>query len=539
MLMHVHYRRVAIAMAAVLLPSLATAQVVEQQTIQITTSGGGSGGSVQLPMGLGGPPRQFKTGTGRLRGRVLASDGSGPIRRAQVRISGTEVAPKAALTDAEGRFEFRDLPAGRFTLTASKSGFVSVQFGQTRPYEQGKPIELTDKQALDNADINMPRGGVIAGRIVDEFGDAVPDAAVTAMRLTWMNGRRRLAPAGGRIGQTNDLGQYRIYGLPPGDYYVSASLRGGTFEMMDVELMVSGASTSAAPSASMPKSGYASTYYPGTPNAAEAQKIALAAGQETASADFSLVPVRLARISGLVLASDGKPVDGASISVTPASRGEFAGIMGPSNTRTAKDGSFTLNSVPPGDYLLQARSIQTFTSTQGDSVMVFRAGPMGSGDAEFGAIPLSVSGEDLSNVVLMTSKGATVTGHVTFDGGRPSGLAAFRIMSMPVDLDVPTPVGGPATPKEDGTFELKGLSGQRVFRLAASPPGWTLKSVKLNGNDITDSGAEFKPGEATSGLEIEVTSRTTSITGSVTASDGALLKDYTVVVFADSPELWR
>ena len=153
---------------------------------------------------------------------MLASDGAGPIRRAQVRISGPDVAPKAALTDAEGRFEFRDLPAGRFTLQATKSGFVNVQYGQTRPFESGKPIELADKQSLDNADISMPRGSVIAGRIVDEFGDPLPDVSVTAMRQTWQNGRRRLRPSPGRIAQTNDLGQFRIYGLPPGDYYVSA-----------------------------------------------------------------------------------------------------------------------------------------------------------------------------------------------------------------------------------------------------------------------------------------------------------------------------
>ncbi len=215
-------------------PALAVAQTTVEQTIQIGPGGGG-GGAIQLP-GMMGGPRTFKTGTGRIRGRVLASDGAGPIRRAQVRISGSEVAPKAALTDAEGRFEFRELPAGRFTLQASKSGYVNVQYGQTRPFESGKPIELADKQGLDNADISMPRGSVIAGRIVDEFGDAIPDVSVTAMRQSWQNGRRRLVPSPGRVAQTNDLGQFRLYGLPPGDYYVSASLRSGGIEMMEMEL---------------------------------------------------------------------------------------------------------------------------------------------------------------------------------------------------------------------------------------------------------------------------------------------------------------
>jgi protocatechuate 3,4-dioxygenase beta subunit len=517
----------------------ASAQVVEQQTIQINTAGGG--GAVRLPDLLGGPQRQFKTGTGRIRGRVLASDGTGPIRRAQVRITGSEIAPKAALTDVEGRFDFRDLPAGRFTLQSSKSGFVSVQYGQTRPFEQGRPIELADKQALDNADINMPRGGVISGRIIDEFGDAVPDASVTAMRQTWTNGRRRLVPSPGRVAQTNDLGQFRIYGLPPGEYYVSASLRGGggPLEMMELELMAAGGFTAGSPSASTPRSGYASTYYPGTPNAGEAQRVSVAAGQEVSNADFSLVAVRLARVRGLVLSSDGKPVEGAMISATPASR-ELGGLIAPSTARTAKDGTFTMNSVAPGDYNLQARSMQIITSTSGDNMMVFRASSIGGGgDQEFGSTPLSVGGDDITNVLLTTSKGGTATGHVSFEGAKPPSITGIRVTSVPVESDGPTLGGGLASLKEDASFELKGLAGARLIRVANTPPGWTLKSVKLNGTDITDTGAEFKVGEPTTGLEIELTSKPTTISGSVTASDGSILKDYTAVVFSESPEHWR
>jgi hypothetical protein len=528
----------AIPLTLLLAPALAVAQTTVEQTIQIGP-GGGAGGAIQLP-GMMGGPRTFKSGTGRIRGRVLASDGAGPIRRAQVRISGPDVAPKAALTDAEGRFEFRELPAGRFTLQATKSGFVNVQYGQTRPFESGKPIELADKQSLDNADISMPRGSVIAGRIVDEFGDAIPDVSVTAMRQTWQNGRRRLAPSPGRVAQTNDLGQFRIYGLPPGDYYVSATMRtGGGIDVMDMELMVSGASTSAGPTASAPKSGYAATYYPGTPNVVEAQRITLAAGQESPSADFALVAVRLAKVSGIVIGPDGKPLEGTQVSAVPANR-DFGGLLGQTSARTAKDGSFTLNSVPPGDYALQARSVQVITSSQGDNMMVFRAVSMGGGgDSESGSTPLSVAGEDVSGILLTTSKGGNATGTVVFEGPRPASMGSIRITSMPVDSDGPALGAGAVSAKDDGTFELKGLSGPRLIRVGNAPPGWTLKSVKLNGTDITDSGAEFKTGETTSGLEVELTNKATAVNGSVTASDGALLKDYTVVIFSEMPEHWR
>ncbi len=162
-----------------------------------------------------------------------------------------------------------------------------------------------------------------------------------------------------------------------------------------MELMVSGAvaTTTSGPSVSEPKSGYASTYYPGTANVGEAQRISLAPGQESSSADFALVPVRLARVSGIVIGSDGKPLEGASVSALPLNR-ELSGMLMQQTARSAKDGSFTLSNVAPGDYTLQARSIQVFTSSQGDNVMVFRATAMAGGDSESGSTPLSIGGED-------------------------------------------------------------------------------------------------------------------------------------------------
>ena len=521
---------------AVAVPQI-EAQVVEQQTIQISP-GGGVGG-IQLPMGLGGP-RQNKTGTGRIRGRVIASDGSGPVRRAQVRLTSPDITPKVAMTDAEGRFEFRELPASRFTMQATKSGFVSVQYGQTRPFESGKPIELADRQAMDNADIAVPRGGVISGRIVDEFGDALPDVQVTAMRQAWANGRRRLMPSPGRIATTNDLGQFRIYGLPPGEYFVSASIRGGALEMLDFELMGATPGTAAAPTASAPKSGYASTYYPGTVNPAEAQRVTLASGQELTGADFPLIAVRLARVTGIVLNSEGRPAEGALVTLAPSTRDLGLSLNMPS-ARTARNGTFVMNNVPPGDYTMQVRGIQIITSTQGDNMMVFRAASMvGGGEAEFGSTPISVNGEDVENVMLTTSKGGTAAGRVRFDGPMTAAPTSVRILSTAVDPDNALgAVGGAAgTVKEDGTFELKGLAGPRMIRVAA-PPGWTLKSVKLNGADITDTGADFKPGETTSGLEVELTSKATAVTGGVTGEAGGPLKDYTVVVFSEMPDHWR
>jgi hypothetical protein len=496
--------------------------------------------TTDLPMQLPGiGPRQPKTGTARLRGRVLSAESGGPVRRAQVRIMGSDIGSKSAMTDAEGRYEFRDLPAGRFNLSAAKAGYVSVQYGQTRPFESGKAIDLGDGQALDKADISMPRGSAISGRLVDEFGDPVADAIVNAMRSAWVGGRRRLQPTG-RTATTNDLGQFRIYGLSPGEYYVNATFRG---DMMAMEVAMAAAAGvgTGGPVGSNPNSGYAATYFPGTANGAEAQKVTLAAGQEAQNTDFALLPVKLAKISGTVISSEGKPVDGSMINALPRNAdGPGMMMMMAGNTRTDKNGNFTIPNLAPGEYTLQSRVMQFMTSGGGDNMtFTARVGGDSGSEAETGSLPISVSGEDLSNVVIVTSKGATATGRLAFeDGSKPGTLTGIRVSASAADVEGPMMgFAGPGSVKADGTFELRGLGGARIIRAANLPAGWMLKSVRVNGNDITDTGMDFKPGETIAGVEVTLTSKLTEVNGTV--KDGSQqVKDYTVVVFTDEPQKW-
>jgi carboxypeptidase family protein len=492
---------------------------------------------VQLP-GMG--PRQPKTGTGRLRGRVLSADTGGPVRRAQVRITSPDIGSKSALTDGEGRYEFRDLPAGRFNMSATKAGYVTIQYGQTRPFESGKAIDLTEGQLMEKADFSLPRGSAISGRLVDEFGDPVADALVSAMRSAWSGGRRRLQPTG-RTAQTNDLGQFRIYGLSPGDYYVSATFRGGDMVAMEIAMSAVTGAGSGGPTGSNPNSGYSPTYFPGTANGAEAQKITLTVGQEAQNTDFALLPVKLAKISGTVISSDGKPVEGSMINAAPRNSDGAGLMMMGGGARSDKAGNFTISNLSPGEYTLQTRAMQIMTSGGGDN-MVFtaRVGVGADGnEAETGSLPVTVNGEDLSGVVIVTAKGATASGHLTFEGGaKPTALTNIRVTATPVEMDGPMiSFGGPGSVKADGTFELKGLSGTRIVRAASLPPGWMLKAVRVNGNDITDAGIDFKAGEAVTGIDIVLTSKLTEVNGTVKAGS-AQAKDYTLVIFSDESQKW-
>jgi hypothetical protein len=380
---------------------------------------------------------------------------------------------------------------------------------------------------------------------VDEFGDPIADASVSAMRSVWANGKRRLQQTG-RNAQTNDLGQYRLFGLAPGEYYVSATFRGGEMAMVEMA-MVAATSAAAGPSGSSPNNGYAPTYFPGTTNGGDAQRLALAVGQEAQGTDFALLPVRLAKITGTVINSEGKPAEGTMVTAVPRTSGVDV-MFGPSGTtRTDKSGNFTLTNVPPGDYTLQTRGLQIMTSSnEGAGAVTFTMtrivgdGPLaGGGETESGAVPLNVTGDDIANVIIITTKGATATGHLTYEGGmKPTGVGTVRIMAIPVDNDGISIGGGAGTVKADDTFEMKGLTGTRTFRVMGLPQGWTLKSVKLNGQDVTDTGVEFKGSEATTGLDLVVTSVSTALDGTVKDSGGNTVKDYTVVVFSDDPQKW-
>ena len=360
----------------------------------------------QAPLVRPGPGRPLRAqptrvdaprGTSIIRGQILTADNGTPIRRAQVRINAADVREsRVAITDAQGRFEIKELPAGRYTMTASKAGFVTLQYGQRRPSESGTPIELGDGQSLDKVAIALPRGSVLGGRITDEFGEPVANANVSAFRFGYVGGARRMMPAGPNSrDNTDDQGQFRLFGLPPGEYYLSATLRTGGPEVTE---------------AAGELSGYPATYYPGTANVAEAAPITLAVSQENTGVSFGLIAARLVRVSGQVITSAGTPAAGGMVMLIPAGangRPAIAAQQGGAGNRIDPTGTFRLPSVAAGRYQLQARS--------------------GGRDFEIARMDPS-SHEDVEGVTLRHRACANVAGSVVSDTGTTdfAGAAARR-----------------------------------------------------------------------------------------------------------------
>jgi len=285
----------------------------------------------------GRPPRDraaVQAGTGIIRGRVFAGDTGKPLRRARITAAAPELGgePRATSTGMDGRYEITDLPAGRYTLRVSRSGYLPLMYGQRRPLEQGKPLQLLDKQAIDNIDFNLPRSGVIRGQIIDELSEPVADVPVFAMRSMYWQGRRRTVPAAPPA-RTDDAGEFRLVGLGPGTYYVMANLR-ETWTVTENGVQQT--------------LGYAPTYFPGTTSLTDARRVAVGVGQDAVNTNFALMPGRTATISGTAVDSAGRPLVSRPVNLLQ----EFAGpgmgmMMMGATTMTAPDGSFALKNVSP------------------------------------------------------------------------------------------------------------------------------------------------------------------------------------------------
>jgi protocatechuate 3,4-dioxygenase beta subunit len=445
-----------------------------------------------------------------VRGRVTSVTG-GAVRGAEIRareVNGRET--RLVTTDDAGVYELRDLVPGSWNLTASKTGFITQQYGQKRPFAATEPLTVGERQSVQ-ANFTLGRAGAISGRVLDEFGDPVAGARVQVLRSRFTRGRRTLAPTG--VGdQTDDTGAFRLYALPPGDYFVGAAQRAATAETPMSEAQIG-----------------PQTYYPGTTVIAEAQRIRLGAGEEQPNITFPLSPVRAVRVSGTVLSARGGPAEDASVRLVNAGDFSLVGVPLGNFGMSQANGAFTFINVVPGSYILEAHAGSVFGGlTEG---------------AENASMPVTIGPEDVTGLTITTAPGGAITGLVTTENGAPPPAGVqIRFEATTGGMQFESTIEGRSRPGGPGrggalppySFRLPVTAGG--FHLGVTAPqGWMLKAIDIGGSDVTDKPIEVRSGNTEA--RVVLTDRVTQVDGSVTSGTRPA-PAVDVVVFPDEPALW-
>jgi protocatechuate 3,4-dioxygenase beta subunit len=506
-------------------------------------------------------------GTATITGVVVVSGTGVPARRSRVTITSQEARmTRNTVADENGRFAFSNLPAGRYSLTAAKPGHIASSYGQSRPGLPGTPIQLDDGQKFE-ARLQITRGGVLTGVVLDEDGDAIPGIQVRALRYVRQNGQRTLR--GENIASTDDRGIYRIFGLQPGDYLLAATAR-NTGDVPNPEAMRAQVQTfrdraaalgqsdmpradafiarleeiqaAAASDGAAPATGYAPIYYPGTVALAQAGAVTLGPGEERAGLDFQLQRVAVARVEGLVVTATGQAAQ--NIQVTLSEINQPAPGVGNSSARVDNEGRFRFSNVAPGRYRIAARGIVGGGRGRG----AVESGPFAGGAGRRGMVPagadtlrlwaaaeISVDGRNINDIALALQPGVSASGRIVFQGSLPppADLTQIRVNVIPADAGPARELSAPVVGRVDpsGKFTIDGITPGR-YRLNASGAerGWVLDAAVVDGQDSLDFPFEIKS-ENVGAAVITFTDRRSELSGALTDERGQPALGYTIVLF--------
>lgn len=487
--------------------------------------------------------------TGSIEGTVVKVGTADGISKARVTLtiaqgSGTA---QAVTADSEGKFVIRNLPAGQYRLTSTRDAYVTGSYGQRGPNGSGTAITLSDKQQLKDIRIPMTPSGAIAGRVISRDGEPVGNANVQAQRYMYQDGHRSLVTV--QTVTTNDLGEYRLFWMPPGQYIVSAQPvqplsadAGGTFFVqttrggpagVGAQLGVGGVqrititgANAAGPldfngpggpggpggpppppppppppgvNAGNPDVAYLPVYYPGTIDAAAATAIDLRAGGTVTGVNMTVVEVHPVGIRGQVM-SGGRPAAGAEVSIYQGSANSNGNISIRSATVTDM-GTFEFRNVAPGSYELAATlnsagtAVTMLGTSLGNASALFvgnRGGRNPNQPTMAAKTHVEVGTSDIDNVSLVLEAAFNINGKLTMEG-RPtnasdSTMSAVRLQLQSDPLIPPLAVAS-VNPEASGAFAIPGVApGNYRLTVAGLPRNSYVKSALFNGVDVMNGG---------------------------------------------------
>jgi len=462
------------------------------------------------------PPPQV--GTSALKGRVIDAASAAPVARARVRIQGGGGPRPSTWTDSAGRFAFTSLPAGPYSLVVEKSTYMAGRYPEAgRTIRSNlKPLALTEGEILDNVTVMMYHGGSISGRVVDAHGDPVEAARVGVMRL--VSGR---SPLSQNQSSTNDLGEFRLARLEPGNYILFVSPQRNEMFRSE-EPFIAGGLADQPPALPLP------TYFPSALSIDQAQPIAVARGESITGVEVALSEGYTGTITGSVVTSDGQPVTNGYVSSRMIMKGAPEGVSDAGGAGLRSDGTFRMQ-LPPGDYSIEARMNQQQVPGQ-----PYRVDAERSGVARVSVAPSSVE-----NVTIVVGRGATASGRIVFEGATPAPPIPKQPIYLPFyNASGQTCRGGQPQVAADWTFRMEGLTGTCSGVQTTVFGKWTLKAVMHGGENLLERLVTFEPGQNLSDVQLIFTDKRTELTFQVSDERGQLTRDYVAIVFPVEKARW-
>lgn len=345
-----------------------------------------------------------------------------PLAKVSVELRRTDGGPEAvylSATDFDGRFRLTNVQAGNYRVMLTRNGYVPAEYGQRRPAGNGIPLTVGMGQPVPTLRIPMTPTGAISGLITDSQGRTLANATVQAVKISYQSGQRTLTVI--KSIRTNDLGEYRLFWLSPGSYYVNVIAPGNRNYQVSGLIMndnpmgagLTGAFLTwddplveARPFDSLvaDNQSYVPIYYPGTSDLAKAEIIDVRPDNDTKGINVRVTPVPALRVQGKVTNGvNAQPLSSLQIGLlsTIATQPNNYGVAGD------VEGMFVFPKVVPGSYLLFARA----------------AGGL------FGSMRVDLTSKDAESLVLTLQPGFSIPGRIRFEDGatipRDLNLSAF------------------------------------------------------------------------------------------------------------------
>ena len=419
----------------------------------------------------------------------------------------------SATTDSQGKFALKDLEAGSYRVTFAANGYAKQDYGQRSFTGQGAPITVAAGQTAKAINIAMTPAGNVSGHIRDGAGLPAAGVPIQLSRVSYnANGQRGLQVVTVEI--TNDRGEYRLFWISPGRYYVNAGSAPG----------LSSRSFLGGPAGSpnlVPGQSFAYTFYPGVSDVNRALALDVAAGAEVSGIDFTVLPQRLLNVRGrLVDSRTGTAPSAVSVSALYQIF-DSSGSTGGSNNYNASTGTFELANLVPGSYVVQA-----FVAHNNPSSPIIDSGSrVASNEQRYDVatqVPIELTSTDLEDVVLTLGR-SPLSGRVTVDGTPPSSLSVLKVYLRPSRNGTITNSVGASLPpvpaaNDDGTFRIDSvLPGEYRLAMPGLPDDLYIKGARYNQNDVLNKPLVYCAAESGI-LEIVVGSGAVQISG--TAVDG-------------------